>query len=55
MITKWQIHFRDDYGPGAIETDNREDMETIVSNLRSDPTAEDIWVEEYDPEEGWQS
>ena len=51
---KYRINFTDAYGQGQIECDGGA-FDEIMTNLRNDPNVEGLWVESYDPEEGWQS
>ena len=53
-MAMYKIHFTDNYGQGTIECDSLEQYNEVMKNLREDPMAEDIWVETFDPEEGWQ-
>lgn len=52
---KYRVHFTDSYGQATIECDSTDNYNEVMSNLQSDPFAEDIWTEYYDPEEGWQA
>ena len=51
---KYRIIFTDAYGQGQIECDGGA-FDEIMTNLCNDPNVEGLWVESYDPEEGWQS
>ena len=53
-MSKYRIHFTDNYGQATIEAESIEQKNEILANLQADPTAEDIWLEYFDPEEGWQ-
>ena len=53
-MIEYKIHFIDMYGSATIEC-GREDYSEVMKNLSDDPYAEDIWVERWDPEEGWQA
>lgn len=52
---RYRIHFTDRYGQGTIECLSTSHYSEVMENLKADPEAEDIWVETYDPEEGWQA
>lgn len=54
-MTRYRIHFTDNYGQGTIEQDTLEEFNEALKNLNADPTIEDIWTETYDEEEGWQA
>jgi len=54
-MEKTRIHFEDNYGTGAIECLTSSEHQEALKNLRNDPTVENIWVEYYDEEEGWQA
>lgn len=49
-----RIHFTDAYGQGCIEC-NPTNYADFLDALRVDPTADDIWMETYDEDEGWQA
>jgi len=52
---EYKVHFTDAYGQGCIECDETTYTD-VMSALNADPHAEDIWVESYDPVEGyWQA
>lgn len=51
----YRIHFTDSYGQGAIECESTDNYNEVMSNLMDDPFTDDIWMEYYDPEEGWQA
>ena len=53
-MIEYKIHFTDNYGTATIEC-ARENYSEVMKNLRDDTYAEDIWVESWDPEEGWQA
>lgn len=55
MITKYRIHFIDNYGQGTIECDTFEKYHDTLKNLMDDPQVEDFWCEWFDEEEGWQA
>lgn len=50
----YKIHFADMYGTATIEC-SRENYSEVMKNLNEDPHVEDVWVESWDPEEGWQA
>ena len=50
-MKQYMIHFTDNYGEATIETDNYNE---VMENLTADPEVYDIWVETFDPEQGWQ-
>ena len=54
MITKYEIHFTDNYGQGAIDC-YPDELPGCLKALRECPEVEDIWVESFDTEEGWQA
>ena len=54
-MAKYKIHFTDGYGGATIEADNDDQYVAVMAALINDPTAEDIWTESYDPDEGWQA
>lgn len=47
---RYKIHFTDNYGQATIET---EDYDEVMQNLKDDPEVDDIWVEQYNEEEGY--
>ena len=49
---KYRIHFTDNYGTATIECTEEEYHETY-ENIKADPNCDDIWVEKYNPEEGY--
>jgi len=49
---RYQIHFTDNYGQATIEVDNDEKYSEVMQNLNNVPECEDIWVEQYNEEEG---
>ena len=49
---KYRIHFADNYGTATIECTEEEYSETY-KNIMEDPNCDDIWVEKYNPEEGY--
>ena len=51
-MAQYKIHFTDNYGQATIETDNYDEF---MTNLKNDPNVDGIWVEYFDPEEGWQA
>lgn len=53
-MNDYKIHFADMYGTATIEC-ARENYSEVMKNLNEDPNVEDIWVESWDPEEGWQA
>ena len=54
-MARYKIHFTDNYGPATIEAETDEQYGNIMSNLKADATAENIWCEYWDEEEGWQA
>ena len=54
-MAQYRIHFTDNYGPATIEADNNDQYVAVMAALINDPTADDIWTESYDPDEGWQA
>lgn len=54
-MTKFKIHFHDNYGPGTFECETREQYEEVMKNVQADAYAEDVWTEYWDEEEGWQA
>ena len=44
------IHFRDNYGYGALEVD-KQNVSDVLENLRNDPEVDDIW---FDDEEDYE-
>lgn len=49
---RYKIHFTDSYGQGTIETES-ENYNEVMQNLNADPQCDDIWVEQYNEEEGY--
>ena len=54
MITAYKIHFSDNYGSGTIECEPQ-DFDHVMANVKADAYAENVWVESFDDEEGWQA
>lgn len=51
---RYRIHFTDAYGSGCIECDAY-NYADVMEALKADPCADNIWVEYYDENEGWQA
>lgn len=54
-MAKYKIHFIDRYGAATIICDTDEEYAQAMRTVKNDPEAEDVWVEYYDPYEGWQA
>lgn len=54
-MAMYKIHFSDNYGQCTITCDTVEEYNETMKNLQSDPLCDDIWVEYFDPVEGWQA
>lgn len=54
-MTKYKIHFTDQYGSSTVECETISQYEEMYDNINKDPLCSDIWTEYYDPEEGWQA
>ena len=51
-MSKYKIHFTDDYGTATSEC-NEEEYNETYQNIKNDPMCDDIWVEKYNEEEGY--
>ena len=51
-MSKYKIHFTDNYGPATIEVD-RDDYDEVYQNIKDDPECDGIWVEQYNEDEGY--
>lgn len=49
---RYKIHFTDNYGQGTIEVDG-DDYDEAYQNIKDDPECDNIWVEQYNEEEGY--
>lgn len=54
-MAKYKIHFTDYYGAAMITCDTDAEYDEAIRNIKDDPECNDIWVETYDPDEGWQA
>ena len=55
MTGKYRIHFTDNYGAATIECKTESEYNETYGNIISDSNCEDVWIEYYDEEEGWQA
>lgn len=55
MTEIYRIHATDNIGSFAIDCYSYEEYEMCINSFRADPEIDNIWVEEYDSEEGWQA
>ena len=51
----YKVHFSDDMGTATIGCKTEEQYNEVIKNLKEDPTVNDIWVERWYEEEGWQA
>lgn len=55
MAGKYRIHFTDNYGSATIECKTESEYNEVYGNIIADSDCDDVWVEYYDEEEGWQA
>ena len=55
MTTIYRIHGNDFLGNFSIDCSSYEEYRECWDRLREDPEVDDLWLEEYDEEEGWQA
>ena len=55
MTTIYRIHGNDYSGNFSFDCYSYEEYKESWDNLRDDPEVDDLWLEEYDEEEGWQA
>lgn len=55
MTTIYRIHGNDYSGNFSFDCYSYEEYKESWNNLKEDPEVDDLWLEEYDEEEGWQA
>lgn len=54
-MEKYRIHFEDNYGQATIGCRTQEEFDEAYKNVKADPMCDNIWVERWYEEEGWQA
>ena len=55
MTSIYRIHATDNSGPFSIDCFDYEEYRETYDRFKEDSEVDQIWVEEYDEEEGWQA
>ena len=55
MTSIYRIHANDSIGGFAIDCYSYEEYQECWQNLKNDPEVDNLWLEEYSDEEGWQA
>ena len=55
MTEIYRIHATDNSGSFALDCHDYDEYKMVLNTFKADPEVDDIWVEEYDSEEGWQA
>ena len=55
MTEIYRIHGRDNLGQFSIDCYSYEEFQSCYNSMQNESEIDDLWVEEYDEEEGWQA